>query len=149
MEVKFTSWFWFLIRGWGVISILIMREVFSLVCFQINIYFVDTDDRSTSFSHIFPVGTSRKRLVLFSIPMEVVTKIPPWHTRMPNTQRFLSPDTAGHGPHITYANCCLAWRQPIRTTVYPRVLNRQMRQPGSYCLSRTMRARWHGWRLPT
>jgi hypothetical protein len=46
---------------------------------------------------------------------------------MPNTRRFslqTPPDT--HGPH-TYADCCLARRQPIRTVVYPRVLNKQRR----------------------
>jgi hypothetical protein len=31
-----------------------------------------------------------------------------------------------HGPH-TYADCCFARRQSIRTVVYPRVLNRQRR----------------------
>jgi hypothetical protein len=56
----------------------------------------------------------------------------------------LSPDTAGHMTHITYADCCLAQRQPIRTAVYPHVLNRLM--AGSSCLSRTMRVR--SW-LPT
>jgi hypothetical protein len=50
-----------------------------------------------------------------------------------------------HGPH-TYADCCFARRRPIRTVVHPRVLNNQRRAARQlYCLSRTMRARWHDW----
>jgi hypothetical protein len=46
---------------------------------------------------------------------------------MPNTRSFLSEKTSlrTHGPHYTYADFCLARRQPIRTVVYPRVLNRR------------------------
>jgi hypothetical protein len=55
---------------------------------------------------------------------------------MTNTRRFLSEKTALqipldihlYGPHI-YADCCqcLAQRKPIRTIVYPCVLNRKRR----------------------
>jgi hypothetical protein len=50
---------------------------------------------------------------------------------MPNTQRFfrrklLSRYRRIHRPR-TYADCCLARRQRLRTVVYPRVLNRQRR----------------------
>jgi hypothetical protein len=56
-----------------------------------------------------------------------------WHPVTPHAEypafsiwENFSPDTAGHMVLIPiYADCYLARRQPIRTVVYPRVLNRQ------------------------
>jgi hypothetical protein len=44
----------------------------------------------------------------------------------------------------TYADCC-----PIRTVVYPRILNRQRRAARQLLLVEDNGPRWHGWWLPT
>jgi hypothetical protein len=91
------------------------------------------------------ISTSWKKQCQISVAPEfmvsnlVACRIPGVFCR----RKLLSRYRRTHGPH-TSVDCCLARRQPIRTVVYPRVLNEQ-RRSGSYCLSRTMRTRWQGW----
>jgi hypothetical protein len=72
---------------------------------------------------------------------------------MPNTPRLLSektsPDTAGHIALITMwitTSPVGSQSEPLFTRAF---YVDKGGQPGSYCLSRTMRTLWQGWRFPT
>jgi hypothetical protein len=78
----------------------------------------------------------------------VISKCLGFSCRIPGVfcrRKLLSRYRRTHGP-FTYADYCLERRQPIRTVVYPRVLNTyRKRRPARqlYCLSRIKHARWY------